>query len=656
MAGEHGRWLNALAAARAGARTANVVWFGDSISELDPVLDPMPWVVGRILSGWTESVQYRNGGAEFTPSMVTTGSPSPDDRAGFGGRSVDLEPGQSSSLSGAGEGVSLLWTRGRGSGVLEVDWGGRRLGAIETAGAPRHSRRTVFQRPEGIAVDTVTVTAVGAPVTLEGAYLHTRNLDHGVRVWPAVRSGNTTQDFIDHPGWGLESLDELLPDLVVIATGTNVATDYPSELRDLIAEVRERSDAEVVVWVPYINTSFTVDEAAEGRAVAEAAGCAVIDAAAALGVPPTVDGAHPSSVGTALAGAHAAAMLSGDPVAAAALIAGHASAAVSGGHIWRPGGGSIAIESPVGASVLAGRGASDDSGHQWALLFASLASGLFGLDGPTFSFGPGGDRPIDTHLTRFGPGQLAINGGSGQVDLGRLLLAAEQEPPAASATGAVLHARSRGGSTELAVRFPDGAVHVLAPARVAGYRAPVPCALAPAHRRAPTGIDLVSGRVYWVPFPALDRPVSATHVWMEVEGPVHEAVAGAAVVASGPDGRPGELVSVSAPDSIDLSKPGMRGAALRRPALVPAGEPWWVAVLSSGTGSPVVAAAEAFDGVPRTTLGSDPVVPEPMAACGTLVLDHQTLVPARPGVGLTHAIGPSPLLHVSLREPGDRHS
>ena len=673
MTGTRGTWLPALAGARARTRAANVLWLGDSLSELDPAFDPMPWFVGRVLSAWTEQVQYRNAGAEFTPSMSTTGTASPDEHAGFGGRSVDLEPGQSSSVAGAGEGVSVLWTRQAGGGVLDVEWGGARLGTIDTDGPLRYSQRTVFPRPTGDgadvadASDVLTVTARGAAARLEGVYLHTQNLDQGVRVWPAVRSGNTTQDFLDHPGWGLDALDTLAPDLVVIATGTNADTGYAGELDALIDALRARSGADIAVWLPYINSSFTLEEAAEGRAVAEARQCRLVDAAAVLGVPPTVDGAHPSSVGTALAGAHAAAVLSGDPVATAALIAGQAAASVGGGQIWRPGGGSISIENPVGSSVLSGRGDPDDLGHQWAILLTSLAAGLFGLSGPTFSFGPGGDRPIDTHVSRAGPGRVAINGGSGQVDLARVRVAVDeqsgedQQPGADQPSGqpgavegaAVLYARNRRGSTELAVRLPDGSGHVLAPAPRAGYRAPVPCALSPAHRRAPRGLALPPGRVFWVPFPVLELAAVATHVWIEVEEPCGPVTAMAAVVSTAADGRPGDVVASTGAAAIDLSMAGVRGAALEAPALLAAGEPWWVAlsVPTGGDGSPVVGAAEGLEGGPAAQLGSAPVMPSTGRASGALVLDGQVAVPARPGVDLVHLVGPLPVLHVSLEAP-----
>ena len=53
---EH-RWLPALAAARRADGVADIVWVGDSISELNAMGAALPWQIGRILSGWTEATQ-----------------------------------------------------------------------------------------------------------------------------------------------------------------------------------------------------------------------------------------------------------------------------------------------------------------------------------------------------------------------------------------------------------------------------------------------------------------------------------------------------------------------------------------------------------------------------------------------------------------------
>jgi hypothetical protein len=161
-------WLPALRRARMEKGTADVLWFGDSLSELDPMLDPMPWIVGRVLSRWREPVQYRNGGAEFTSSMATTGRPSDDDDAGLGGRSVDLDPGQSSTIKVNGRAVTVVWTRQPDGGSLRVVWGSSVDTVIDTRGDLAHSRLTLIEHEPALLPEDLTITAEGASARLEG--------------------------------------------------------------------------------------------------------------------------------------------------------------------------------------------------------------------------------------------------------------------------------------------------------------------------------------------------------------------------------------------------------------------------------------------------------------------------------------------------------
>ena len=657
-------WLPALADARAGTRLATVLWFGDSISELDPSGIPLPWYVGRVLSGWTETVQYRNAGAEFTPSMETTGVMASDDRAGLGGHSVDLEPGQSCTLSALGQGVTILWTRRRGAGSLAVTWGGDHLGTIDTDGDVGASQFTTFRRSAGFLAEPLTVTAEGSVATLEGVYLHDRNVDHGVRVWPAARSGNTTQDFLDHPSWGLDAIGTLKPDLVVVATGTNVATSYADELDEMIKAVRARTAADLVIWIPFLNSSFTAEEAAQGRLVAESHGCTVIDAAAVLGIAPTVDGAHPNAVGTALAGAHASAALSGQPLEVAVQIAGQAVASLRGGQQWRPGVGAVAVDAPVGSSVLWGKGHQDDDGHEWVLILDQFAREVLGLPGASLSFGPGGSDPVDTHLSRGGPAHLVVNRGAGQVDLARLrFLPADGGEMESVESGAVtLQARRLNGRTELVVVDAGGeARRVVSEADTAvggggGYCAPVPCALAPPHQPSSVGAVLTRGRVVWLPMPVMASAVLVTDLWVDVLEPGSGAVASMGVALGDGAGRPGGLARATVDGAVDLGEPGVRGASLTEPVLVRAGERWWVAVMAcGGTEEGTVAAAQVLDGVPPVCLGDGPsgvpVVPSPAHASGALTIGDQQSIPAEPGQLLSSLSGPIPVVYSSLQGP-----
>ncbi|NLD77599.1 MAG: SGNH/GDSL hydrolase family protein [Acidimicrobiales bacterium] len=648
-----GAWLRALAEARAGTRLANVVWFGDSLSELDRTGEPMPWFVGRVLSGWTESVQYRNGGAEHTPSMVTTGQMSELADAGFGGRSVDLAPGDHSELACIGEGVTVLWSRRPGGGILDVSWGDDHIGSIDTDGPAAATQRTTLTRPFGFVAEMLKITAKGRSARLEGVYVHQQNLENGVRVWPGIRSGNTTGDYLTYPGWGLDSLASFDPDLVVVATGTNNSSEYIAELDALIDAIRTRTDSDIAVWVPYLGPTMPMEVAAEAGALAVERGCLVVDGAAALGRPSTVDEVHPTPATSGRAGAHAAAVLSGDPVGMVAQIAGQVVLSLRDGQVWQAVNSSIEVENPLGSAVLAGRASLHDQGHQWALLLEDLATDILGLPGSTLSFGPGGSQPIDTHLSRAAGGRLSLNSGTGEVELARLRVG-QSEDPAAEEGAAVIYSRNRAGTTELAVVLPDGSDHAIAPAPVArgGYRAPLPCALAPSHHRSEAGVDMPTRRVHWVPFPDLAEPAVATHVWLEVIVPEGGASASAAIVEGDGDGRPGRVVARTSPGAIDLGQGGISGAPLAGEVELAPGAAWWVAVVAeSGGGQSVVAAADQLVSSGLAQIGTAPVVPTPTIATGVLVLDDQDSVPDRPGSALADLPGAAPLPWVSLQSP-----
>lgn len=641
------RWLAALADARAGSGVADVVWFGDSISELDPSGVPIPWYVGRVLSGWTESIQYRNAGAEFTPNMETQGRIASDDMAGLGGHSVVLGPGRCSCLSALGEAVSVLWTSRPGGGQLAVSWGEEHLGTIDTDGNAGASQVTVYRRPAGFLPEDLVITAAREPATLEGVYVHDGNVDSGVRVWPAARSGNTTQDFLDHPSWGLDALATLSPALVVIATGTNVATDYPSELDAMITAVRSRTEADIAVWVPFLNSSFTAEEAAAGRAVADRHGCLVVDGAATLGFAPTVDGAHPNAVGTALAAAHIATVLSGTPLETATLIAGQAVASLRSGQQWRPGVGSVTVDAPVGSSIISGKGHQDDGGHEWVLILAEFARSVLGLPGATLSFGPGGDDPVDTHLSRRGAGRLALNVGRGQIDVGRVSIGGDGDSDA----GVVLATRVGSAGPELVAELPDGSARCLTSVPI-GFNPPVPCSFSPAGGGPASDLNLTHGRVIWVPMPVLAVPTAMTHVWLDVTGAAPGWAASAAVVVGLGSGRPRLCVGVTAGEALDLSSPGLCPGELTGEAVVEAGQPWWLAILASGVGpSPSVAATERLADVPLVRLGTPDEVRSSRVGSCALMLDGANAIPDDPGEGLRQLDSTIPVMVVSAVAP-----
>lgn len=640
-------WLPALRRARAGAGTADVLWFGDSLSELDPNHYPMPWFVGRVLSDWIEEVQYRQaGGSRLTPSMTTTGTPAEPVDAGFGGRSVHLAEGGSATLRASGRAVTVIWTRQPSGGSLLVNWGPMRE-VIDTSGSFAHGQTTLFEQEMVKVSQPLVVTAERGGAHLEGVYVHRDNARVGVRVWPAVKTGSRTQDFVDHPGWGLDALSTIRPDLVLIATGTNIATDYEAELDALLSAVRERDqNVDIAVWVPFLNAEFTPSRAASGRAVATRRGCAIVDGAAVLGRPPTIEGVHPTSISTAMAAAHLLTSISEDPLATLSLMAGQAGGDSLLEQSWYLGSSSVSIDGDLGSPVLNGRDYRLDLGHAWAMLLPSFAAQL-GHPGSTLSFGPGGDDPIDTHLSRAGRGRFTVNGGSGEVEVRRLLVTPsapgdEALPPG---SGAALFL-PEDGDGYLSLQLSDGSVRAVAPA----LTLPLPCAFS-APAGPPVTVELTDQQVTWIPLPALAHAVEATDVWVEVVDPVAGAVATIALVDT-EQGWPGSAVGSTSEGGVDLSTSGVVGGRLEPPVVLSAGRIWWLAVAVT-TSDPVGARGGVrLEGRPALHAGTEPVVPSAGDTGGALITVGSSSIPDRPPRDGFTASGPVPAIHLSVRSPG----
>lgn len=459
---EESTWSSAFRAARTGSGTADILWLGDSISELNAKEVPLPWQVGELLSARSESVQYRSVSTDpYARSLRVEGSALPDDEAGLGGRSAVLGPGQSAAFEASGEAMTVLWTRRPGGGTFEVVWGGEVLGTISTDGQRAYSRLTFLRRSAGTGTEAITLTARAGDVVVEGIYLHNANSTSGVRVWPAVRSGNRSSDFVANPGWALGAVDSIRPDLVVIATGTN-DDSYPEEVEQLVRSVRGvMADVTVALWLPPLTTRFTRARAAAGREVADRLGLDLIDTAAALGRLPTIDGVHPSAVTSALAAGHVASVLGGDELEPAGTLVAQVVAGLAGGQVWEPGQGSVSVESVLGMSVLSGRDHKADVEIAWGFASPSMAEMYLDMPGASLFLGPGGDDRVDTFLSRSDRARLSVNGGSGQVDLARLCVT----PSTGASTptsGALLWVRDGAAGAELMVSFPDGTAVVLA--------------------------------------------------------------------------------------------------------------------------------------------------------------------------------------------------
>jgi hypothetical protein len=645
------RWAAALDAARRAEGVAQVVWVGDSISELNRDALPLPWQIGNLLAGRTEPVQYRNASADlYSPGMRTDGASLEGADAGLGGRGVELAPGQATAYDADGEGVSILWIRRPGGGQLAVRWGEDRLGTVTTDGAHPGAAVTTLTRRDGRGPAEIEITASGAPVRVAGVYVHDRNLRTGVRVWPAVRAGNKSRWFSEHPNWVVEPLAALRPDLVVLATGTN-DDDYELEISGLIRTVRAHAhQADVALWLPPLNGAYTVDRAVIGREVARREGCGLIDAAGDLGALPTTDGVHPTPFTVAMSSGHAAAVLGGPATGAwwSALV--ESNQLLADGQRWGRGGGVIDVDLPLGLATLSGRARAGDAGAAWVLALPPLAKAAAGVDGAVLGLGPGGSEHPDTFLSRSEPGRLAVNGGRGALELERVVIRVHGAAEGSEELVTLLASRTGDGDTEVVAETPGGTRRLVA--TPPGLDVPLPCALR-AHGHPTVPFAPAPDQVIWVPMPAVARRALATRVWLEVLEPVAGAVATAGVVDRGGPGRPGDLLGRTGLGAIDCASAGVVGAALLEPVPLEPGVSWWVGVHIVGGASDGLVLGGAWS--LRGGAGAEPIAPEATpsveAVSGALVSAGSDGLPPSAPRGAAALLGPAPALHVSLDAP-----
>ena len=647
------RWATVLDEAWQGARVTQVVWVGDSLSELNWDAPAVPWQVGDLLAGRTEPVQYRNATADlYSPNMRTDGRSLEGADAGLGGRAVELDPGQSTSFDAGGEGVSILWIRQPGGGELQVRWGEELLGTVVTGGPDVGTEVTTLARRAGRDTAEIELTASGAPVRVAGIYVHNANLRAGVRVWPAVRSGNKSRWFTDQRNWLIEPLAALVPDLVVLATGTN-DDDYELEITGLIRTTREHApDADIALWLPPLNQQFTLERAAIGREVARRERCGLIDAARDLGALPTTDGVHPTPFTVALSAAHAATVLGGPGASGwwSALI--EANRSLSDGQRWGGnGGGVVEVDLVLGLATIAGKVRSDDAGAAWVLALPPLPQVAAGLDGAVLGLGPGGAEHPDTFLSRMEPGRFAVNGGRGALELERLVLRVDGEPEGPGVTVSLQASRDRDGATEVVAVGSDGSRQRVA-APPAGLEVPLPCALS-AHLHPTVPYEPAADQVVWVPMPALAQRAVVTTIWLEVLRPVDGARATAGVVGRGAPGLPGPVLGRTDIGAIACGVEGVVGAELGAPVLVEAGDAWWVGlhVVEGGSSGLTLSGAATLRGGAGVQAAPAGTVPSAEPVSGAVAARSLEGLPASAPDGITSLLGPAPALHVSLEAP-----
>ncbi len=436
-------WFAALG--QAHTTPANIVWIGDSLSSLASLGKPMPWGVLQQIQE-NNPRGYRNANPAFnTPGEVdveTNGSPT---ATGVAGQSVTLDPNEYvrfvNDFEGSGGGVSVVYKQESGAGTLSVRWNGSEIATINASGTTTYSK-VWTSGPLGLSFGTnLEVVAQGAAVTVEGLYRHQgSDLTKGVRVWPATRSGATSTDFATtYPDQALALIKELNPQLVVVATGTNdstgVAATTKAAVGSLVTAIRAVPGftGDVALWIPYLNTQFTVSEAAALRELVEEEDLGVIDAATALGFAATADTVHPTRLTSEQMAAHAAMVISGDPLSTLAKRAGWESEfrkwietgnttgimnlfntganSIVRGQTWLPGTGSIKVGGFTGLQLSLN---ASDANVQ-AIMATSDVMSLAGFSGAGIVLGAGGASAVDTGLTRYSAKQLSINEGTGTL-------------------------------------------------------------------------------------------------------------------------------------------------------------------------------------------------------------------------------------------------
>lgn len=465
---------------------ADVVVISDSIGVLgDATTDlPWPWIAGKHLSSFenrAESIGMAFAKTtDAVPVLATTGGVA--STSGIGGYASNLAVGDTLEHTATCDGVTVIWSRQVGGGGIEVrdgGSGGTLKTTISTAGTAGASFYTTVDFTT-YASRAVNLKCVTAAARVEAVYFHAGDQTTGVRFWPVGRVGSTTADYVSTTAYGLDFISNLLPDLVIIATGYNDtnSTTYTSSLNSLIDAIRTRSSgSSIAILSPWggNNVSDSRAKALAAASVASIKRCALLDLYAAVGnisnnVDPwdqSSDGAHPRPGASTMIADIVLQGISnnGDYIDVTTLERGPRDLVGTLLHN-RTTKGSTSISSVLGYSVFQMFGNSTDTQAQFAL-YNSTVAGLFGLPGFTLALGPGGSTGADTFLSRSGVNALQMSGSLSTVGTAGAgfiqLLEQSPSPSNGPVNTARLYTKDNGGGkTQLCVKFNTGVDIVLA--------------------------------------------------------------------------------------------------------------------------------------------------------------------------------------------------
>ncbi len=430
-------WFNALN--NAPSSPVDIVVVGDSISVLGSwpnKLIPLTTPLGATRST-AGSFYYAKAGGGIPTLSTAEGVQS--STVGAGGYSVTMSNGQVASQSYAYDAITVIYTRQPLGGKIEVRDGGPSgtlLTTIDTSGAQKSS---LMWTSDELAYSSrqIHLTAVcsgSETVILEGIYFHSGTLSRGVRVWSVGRSGIQSSGFTDNPSLGLDLVENLDPDLVIVATGTNDGSvsdpsEYITKVSTLIGEVRTRTSSDIALWVPYINNVFSRAEAALGRELSDALEVGLIDASVALGdfsaaanpegTPLSTDHVHPTGGLTNIIAQHVFSVINGDPIGKAyrnyafleQRVASAETSLNSSTKTWTQAGGSVEIGSFFGAPTF---NINSNTAQYFSIGNPAVNSFLSQFESSSIGLGDGSNQ-MDVIIWREAPGQISINRGSGSI-------------------------------------------------------------------------------------------------------------------------------------------------------------------------------------------------------------------------------------------------
>ena len=147
-------------------------------------------------------------------------------------------------------------------------------------------------------------------------------LNKGTRIWNLGHSGWTTDSFLSDPVTYLDFIDNMQPDLVIVATGTNdTLADYADDVEALMNAIKGVSpNTDLLMWVPYRNNNFSAGKMANIRAKMATMGIPTVDSAVMLndmlmeGTSWAGFGVHPNLYMAYAVARQLVSYISGDPI------------------------------------------------------------------------------------------------------------------------------------------------------------------------------------------------------------------------------------------------------------------------------------------------------------------------------------------------------